>query len=114
MTTAPTNAQVTIYYRANKRTWWTMPLADMPASIAAFAEVAREAYRVSTEWCPPNRRHNAMVDARRWLEGQRPAKPAPAGREHCARCDGTGRLLAFSHVAGGACFGCEGRGHVRG
>ena len=31
----------------------------------------------------------------------------------CMKCDGVGRILAFSHVLNGLCFWCEGTGHGR-
>lgn len=30
--------------------------------------------------------------------------------ENCWRCGGSGRIQAFSHIAGGCCFGCGGSG----
>lgn len=30
----------------------------------------------------------------------------------CGKCDGTGRLRAFSHIEQGACFQCKGTGKV--
>lgn len=31
----------------------------------------------------------------------------------CPKCQGKGKVRAFSHVAGGVCFMCEGTGRVR-
>lgn len=30
----------------------------------------------------------------------------------CSRCDGSGRMVGFSHVHGGVCFKCNGTGQV--
>lgn len=30
----------------------------------------------------------------------------------CSRCSGNGRIIGFSHVVGGRCFGCGGSGKV--
>ena len=29
----------------------------------------------------------------------------------CGKCNGTGNIQAFSHIVGGVCFACEGKGH---
>jgi len=31
----------------------------------------------------------------------------------CSKCDGKGRISAFSHIENGACFTCKGTGKVR-
>ena len=30
----------------------------------------------------------------------------------CSKCDGTGDIRAFSHIAGGVCFTCKGTGRL--
>ena len=37
---------------------------------------------------------------------------APLIRVKCDRCNGTGRIGVYAHVAGGECFACCGRGTV--
>lgn len=38
------------------------------------------------------------------------AKTSPFETTDCGRCSNTGRIPTFSHVAGGVCFGCGGKG----
>lgn len=35
-----------------------------------------------------------------------------AYREECAKCNGKGEIKAFSGIAGGICFCCNGKGYV--
>ena len=35
------------------------------------------------------------------------------GYGYCGKCEGTGRVSHYSHIAGGACFTCHGTGRVR-
>jgi hypothetical protein len=37
----------------------------------------------------------------------------PATIGTCSKCDGTGRINAFSHIHAGACFACQGTGTVK-
>lgn len=37
--------------------------------------------------------------------------PAATVRRPCTKCDGTGYIQGFSHVARGVCFRCDGAGH---
>jgi hypothetical protein len=37
--------------------------------------------------------------------------PAATVLRPCGKCDGKGRINAFSHVAGGTCFACAGQGN---
>ena len=39
------------------------------------------------------------------------ARANPAAQ--CGKCDGGGRILAFSHISGGSCFQCGGSGVIR-
>ena len=48
------------------------------------------------------------------LRDARLTKAARANPDRqCGKCDGTGRINAFSHIAGGSCFQCQGTGVVR-
>lgn len=47
------------------------------------------------------------VEAARALRVKRNAMTGP-----CGSCSGTGYIGQFSHVSGGVCFSCEGRGRV--
>jgi hypothetical protein len=70
-------------------------------TIAHYAGMMAERQR-KIDWA------NAQIKE---LRQKRLTAAARANPERCCgKCDGAGRILAFSHIANGACFQCEGTG----
>ena len=103
------------------------------------AELQARGFDVGERWVSAQRRKRNRAAPKAAKPAMQQAKPAPATilpgipddvlarltgaaeaaadpAAQCTRCGGAGKLRGFSHVEGGTCFACHGRGvrRVRG
>ena len=61
--------------------------------------------------------HRARRDRAKEEQARRESRRTPDAKRNpdliCGKCDGLGRINAFSHIEAGACFQCRGSGIIR-
>lgn len=91
-------------------------LDKMRAEWAAIAPVAGDylARTIAGYAKECAKRHQVFRARLDCAAARRTARMTPAARarpdRQCTRCDGSGRVIGFSHIAGGVCFSCDGKG----
>ena len=95
-----------------KAAGWDMAAIGDRAGEAVVADLIRNVATGHAETMVKTAERKAQIAAR--AEAQRLACLTPAARANpeiaCTRCDGKGKVRGFSHIEGGVCFACGGKG----